>query len=356
MHFKFETKALDDVLSRIGKVIPSAEYVQFVGKDKKVRVITSHEGFSVSVELPCTLMADGKFAVAFDDIKKLFRNRKEIEMKLAEKGNKVMFKAGSSKDFSGDVVTVETHAIKFGDLENAVKLSKNQSDFLCASIGSLALDDIYFKKSLPLTAYFNSKGAYCFVNSDFHVAVARMKGKFEDSTLTLPMKNFVAIVNLSGKEPFSISVTDSSIQTSGKTFDALFPLESQEESQVKEIFKVVESILNMEPVAVVEMSELKSTMDNVTAVDDGKKSMEVHVTKKEGIHVELSALRGSVKAKLKDAKVSKDAGPFNVSPKLLSNILKNAKKGAFALRVSDRLFSFSSKGDVSYHYIGTFYE
>lgn len=358
MHFKFETKALDDVLSRISKVIPSVENVQFVGKDKKVRVMATHEGFSVSVHLPCDLMEEGKFAAVFADVKKLFRNRKEIEMKVAGKGNKVMFKAGSSKDFSGDIVCMEYTSIKFDSKDDkAVKLAKDQAEFICTAIPLLNIEDFYFKKPPSLTVHFTEKGGYCFVNSDFHMGVARVKGKFKDTTLTLPLKNFVSIVQLSGKEAFSIAVSESSIQITSKEFDAIFPLESQEDRNIKQTFKMIDSILKQEEIAKVDMQELKDSMDNISAVHDDKSAMKVILDKKEGMVLSLEALRGSVKSKLKNAKVMKTVPEFSVTPQIVANILKNAKKGVFILRTSDRLFSLSSKGDgVSYHYIGTFFE
>ena len=360
MHLKFETKELDNILSKISKIIPSASYVRFVGSNKKVRVMTSHDGFNVSVELPCQLMQEGKFAVVFDDVKKLFRNRKEIEMKLSDKGNKVMFKAGSSKDFSGDIVTQETHSIKFHSSEN-ISLTEEQAEFICSSVPLLALEDVYFKKPLSITVYFSDKGGYCFVRSDFHVGVSRVKGEFKKAMLTMPLKNFTGITSLAEDGKFSIAVNENSIYATGSTFDISFPLEAQEDSNAKKIFKIVESVVSTDEVAIIDMQELKQSMDNVVALNDGKASMAVSISKKDGISLSLSALRGSVKAALKNAKVKKDVSSFDVSPQMLSNILKNAKKGEFSMRTNERLFSLSSNfkikaGKVSYHYVGTFFE
>lgn len=354
MHIKFETKALDTALSGIAKIITSPKFIQLEGKDGKVKVMTTHEGFSVSCELPCELKSPGKFAVVYDDLKKLFRNRKEIEMKLADKGNKVMFKAGSSKDFSGDIVTLETHRIEFKGAEDYVKLDDKQSEFLFGVVSCLALDDVYFKKPLPLTVHFSDTSGYCLVNSDFHIAVAKTKGTFAPLSITLPYKNFTAIMNLAGNKAFNMSVTDSCIVVKADSFDVVMPVESQEENNTKAFLKIVANVLQEEPIAAVEMLNLKSSMDCIMAIHDGKAGMDCKISKAVGgIALSISSLRGSVQDVLK-TKV-KGESEFKVSPVMVSNIIRNAKKGVFKLRVSDRMFAFSNSSEnVDFHYIGTF--
>lgn len=355
MHLRFETKALDTALSGIAKIVTSPQFIQFEAHDNKIRVMTTHDGFSVASELPGQLIKSGdKFAVVYEDLKKLFRNRKEIEMKVSDKGNKVMFKAGSSKEFSGDIVTVETHNIKFKGGDEFISLDKNQSAFLFGAMANLALDDFYFKKALPLTVHFTEKSGYCFVNSDYHVAIAKAKGKFKPLTVTLPYKNFTAIMNIAGKDAFDIAVTDANIVAHAKEFDAVLPIESQEENRTDEVLKVASTIMKEEPIAKVQMEELKASVDSILAIHDGKAAMNVSIAKN-GITLSVSSLRGNVQDVMK-AKTKGEA-KFQVAPVMVSNILKNAKKGEFLLRTNEKMFCLSGGNDkVELHYIGVFHE
>lgn len=347
MHIKFNTKDFESALSRLTKVVSSPDYVQF-NCSSKASLETENEGVSVSVDLPCELLSPGNFALEFAYLKKVFKGRKDIEMKSAPKGNRILFKAGSSKDYSGEVVTVPEHSIKFART-GGITFTDEQVAFIKASIPNISIEDTIFKKPLSMTVLFTESFGICFINSDTHAAVTKIKGKFPDLSLTLPSKNFMSLIALSEGKPLKIELTESSVLAEGETFRAILPLESQEEAKTQRLLDLLKTTHAIDVSAKVDVKELSTVLDSVAALTTNN-SVKMELDKS-NLYASVSSVKGSARSKVKTTYCEGDVS-FHIDQSLLANLLKNAKSGVCAMRVTEKVALLSSKVDSMHvHYL-----
>ncbi len=359
MRVSFDVAEYKKAVKRITNAVTNPTSLAFRSdKDTcSLTLETMKDGVGVSVKLTAIEVSEsGEFCTDYTIIKNLFNSRKRVSLVLSESGNKVDFTTDTK--MSGDFITVECIEYKHTQAD-MVALTEDQVLFIVQVLKNLNIEEFFFKNPLSVSLRFGEGGAYAVVSSDFHQAFVHKAGDFQEFSVRMPYKSLVSVIGISDEKSFKLSVSDSAILAESSDFKCSLPVENLQEDNFDDYLSLMLEVHKHKKVGYFESTDLKTSMSAISNLNsDGKAVSEWSIERDDSsLEIYIKTLKGTIKESVPLIKLKRSPAPFSIHPKAVGDLIKNMPDGLYALRVTDRLVSFSLKKDcVEYTYLTVHYE
>ena len=345
--FKFSVASADlsVTIRKVVSVVSAGNSPTYAiaGTNGKLYVVGIAGEYKASVQVPnASSDSEGIFGAELEYLEGVAKGRNILELEFD--GKQCNFKATKTK-YSGHIVAVSLA----GDILSAVDdlldsrsgKTSISSELLAAIQASLAMSsikDVYHGKNLVSYVQIE-KGKLrvsCFDAQHFAMATVRIKAP--DMRLALPASQFAVLNNLSDGTDVRMSVSNSGLSVSGKTFNAVLPATQSEDKHFRMVYDFVKALPDPEYSCNFEYESMAGVADNLMALYKVNTTFSLSGKKGSELGISLSSAVGGASDSLK---VSNSKGEFKaqVDPRLFKDLLDLSKTlKDTSLVVSKRVF------------------